>query len=159
MPFGDCCPRCRSVDHLVRSEIIFGLGRNCFSRHNCTRSVYITLAGSFHHLSGAPAVALIILQVGALVGTVDIRPELCALSISNYLVRSQAFLEVRSLLLLQVCLLSLVWVSISHRLISSCHSLRVSALQDASSQPFWYGRCLQWGLILIPIRSSPFCTS
>jgi len=46
-------------------------------------------------------------------------------------------------LLLQVCLLSLIWVSISHRLVSSCESLPVSVLQGASSQHFRYGDCLR----------------
>jgi len=78
-----------------------------------------------HHLSGALAVALIILQVGALVGTLNIRPVLGALIISNC---SPALLRVCFPLLLQVCLLSLVWVSISSfsefacRFISRCTS-------------------------------------
>jgi len=46
-------------------------------------------------------------------------------------------------LLLQVCLLSLIWVSISHRLVSSCESQPVSVLHGASSQHFRYGECLR----------------
>ena len=75
--------RCRSVDYLVRSEIIFDLFRNYFGRHNCIHSALIELAWSSHHLSGALAVALIILLVGVLVGTLDIRPVLGAVIISN----------------------------------------------------------------------------
>jgi len=142
MPFGDCLSRCRSVDYLVRSEIIFGFVRNCFGRYKCTCSAYIKLAWSSHHLSGALAVALIILLVGALVGTLDIRPVLGAL-ISNCWLRSPSFLQACFPLLLQVCFLSLIWVSISHRLISSCDSLPVSALQGDSSQHFRYCDCLK----------------
>ena len=38
MPFGDCLSRHRSVEHLVCSESIFGVIRQCFSRHTCTHS-------------------------------------------------------------------------------------------------------------------------
>jgi len=125
MLFGDCRSRCRSVDFMVRLEIIFGLIRNCFGRHNCTRSTLIILAWSSHHFSGALAVALILLLVGALVGTIDIRPVLAA-AISNCWLRSPVFLRVCCPLLLQVYLLSLVWVSTSSfseftcRFISRC---------------------------------------
>jgi hypothetical protein len=107
------CSRCRSVDHLVRSELIFGLVRNCFGRHNCPHSAQIKLAWSCPHLSGALAVALIILQVDALVDTLDICPVLGALIISNRRVLSQASLRECCPLLLQACSLSLVWVSTS----------------------------------------------
>jgi len=110
--FGDSLSRCHSVDYLVHSEIVFSLIRNCFGIYNCTRSALINRTGSSHHLSGALAVALIILQVGALVGTLDIRPVLGAL-ISNCWLRSPVFLRVCFPLNLLVCSLSLVWVSIS----------------------------------------------
>jgi hypothetical protein len=73
----------------------------------------------------ALAVALIILLIGALVGTLDIRPVLGAL-ISNCWLRSPVFLLVCCPLFLQVYLLSLIWVSTSSfsefacRFISRC---------------------------------------
>ena len=117
MQFGDCRSQCRLVDYLVRSQIIFGLVRNCFGRHNSTRSAQIKLAWSSHHFSGALAVARILLLVGALVGTLNIRPVLGALIISNC---SPAFLRLCIPFLLQVCLLSIVWVSISSFSESTC---------------------------------------
>ena len=53
----------------------------------------ILVAMLSHHLSGALAVSLIILLVGALVGTLDIRPVLGALIISNYWVGSAGILR------------------------------------------------------------------
>jgi len=198
MPFSDCCNAfrwpswCCLVDNLVHSEMIFGLiyncfcwykavvlyvFHNCFASHFCSNLARIKRTWSSHHVSGAMAVALIILQVGALVGTLDIRPALSVLIIPNDCFCSPAFLRVCFLVLLQVCYLSHVWVSTSSfseltcrfisritawlfstyacwlsewslprnvdRLISSCDSLPVCALQGASSQHFRYINCMR----------------
>jgi len=108
MAFGDCISLCRSVYHLVHSGIIFRIVRNSFSRHHCTRSAFIKPSCSSHHLSGAHAVTLTILQCSALVGTRISRPLLGVLIMPNH---SPAVLRVSYPLLLHMCLLLLVWVS------------------------------------------------
>jgi len=105
MPFGVCRSRRSSVVNLLHSEIIVSLVWNFFSGHNCTHSAWIKLSWSSDHPSGTLAVALIILLlVGALVGTLDIRLVLGALIISNCWVCSRSSLRACFPLLLQVCL-------------------------------------------------------
>jgi len=96
----------------------------------------IALVWSSHHLSGALAVALIILQVGALVGTLNIRRVLGARIISNC---TPVFLRVCFPLLLQVCSLSLVWVSTSSVSEFTCHFIWLTLLHmlvDSASNLF-----------------------
>jgi hypothetical protein len=50
MPFGDCHSRCRSVDYLGRSEIIFGLIWNCF----CIIALVRHRSNSLDHLIISP---------------------------------------------------------------------------------------------------------
>jgi len=87
------------------------------------------LAWSSHHHSRALAVALIILQVGAVVGTLDFRPVFGAHIVSNCWLHLLAFLRVCFPLLLQVCLDSCVWVSTSSFSEFACRFIWLTLLQ------------------------------
>jgi len=113
MAFGDCPSRLRFGDYLVHSEIIFSLVRNCLGKCNYTHSALIELTCSQRQLPSALMVVPIIIQVGALLHTLNLRSVLGALIISNCWVHSPGNLRVCFPLFLHLCLVSLVGVCIS----------------------------------------------
>ena len=123
MPLCDCVVLCHSLDNLEHSEIIFGHVWNRFGWSICTWVGGTKRTWSWHHLPDATSVALIILPVGALVGTVDICPVVCALAISIVRLITPGFFRVCFPLLLQESSLLLGWVFTSSISEFTCHSL------------------------------------
>lgn len=86
---------------------------DCIGWHICICLAQSKRTWSSHHISGVLGVALLILLVIALVGILDFHPVLSKLIISKCWVDKPALSGVCYPPLIQVCSLSLVWLSIA----------------------------------------------